>query len=360
MTRNLFFIAVALFFNMGAFAQDNIVKEGTRWLEFDTFADALAAAESEGKPIFLDCYTSWCGPCKQMATRVFPQKEIGDFLNERFVCIKIDMEKGEGPDLAERYGVRVYPTYLVIDPNGDMRHKVIGAIEGAGFIGVISEAFDDQKALGLKIDRFNAGERDREFMFNLTNSLSRIYDERAATVANELFRSLSDEERLSPDNWMLFAKADLSPSGSESDRYLHANIDAFRNSIGRNNVDERVSKPYLDKLRAVVARQDKTTTVADIDRMIEEMDALNLNIEKVLIVHANAAKLVLQGDMGVNGYKKLASDFVLTPESPFFLVYPARKNDMTETQIEAWEKWGNKIRATANDPALIKYLDSIL
>ena len=66
------------------------------------FADALKAAKKEKKKVFLDCYTSWCVPCAMMAKEIFPQKECGDMMNDKFVNIKIDMEKGEGVDLGGR------------------------------------------------------------------------------------------------------------------------------------------------------------------------------------------------------------------------------------------------------------------
>ena len=60
-----------------------------------TFQQAVEQAKSSKKKIFLDCYTSWCGPCKQMARNIFTQQVVGDFMNPSYVCIKIDMEKGE-------------------------------------------------------------------------------------------------------------------------------------------------------------------------------------------------------------------------------------------------------------------------
>lgn len=53
--------------------------------------------------VMIDCYTSWCGPCKMMAAKEFPKKEMGDYLNPKSVCMKMDMEKGEGPDVSKRY-----------------------------------------------------------------------------------------------------------------------------------------------------------------------------------------------------------------------------------------------------------------
>ena len=61
-----------------------------------TFDEALAKAKAEKKLVFVDCYTTWCGPCKMMTTKIFPMKEAGEFFNPRFVCVKFDMEQGEG------------------------------------------------------------------------------------------------------------------------------------------------------------------------------------------------------------------------------------------------------------------------
>ena len=63
------------------------------------FAEALEAAKSENKLVFMDCYTSWCGPCKLMASKEFVQEKAGEYFNPRFVSVKIDMEKGEGVEL---------------------------------------------------------------------------------------------------------------------------------------------------------------------------------------------------------------------------------------------------------------------
>lgn len=60
--------------------------------------EALEQAKAQGKMVFVDCYTTWCGPCKMMAEQVFPQKAAGDFFNARFVNVKFDMEKGEGKE----------------------------------------------------------------------------------------------------------------------------------------------------------------------------------------------------------------------------------------------------------------------
>ena len=67
-----------------------------------TFDEALAKAKAEKKLVFVDCYTTWCGPCKMMTTKIFPMKEAGEFFNPRFVCVKFDMEQGEWKELKNK------------------------------------------------------------------------------------------------------------------------------------------------------------------------------------------------------------------------------------------------------------------
>lgn len=103
-------------------------KDGIQFFH-GTWEEALAKAKEEEKVIFMDAYASWCGPCKMMSARVFPNKEVGDYFNEHFINVKIDMEKGEGPQLSQRYGVRAYPTLFFIDANGKVVGKNVGYLK---------------------------------------------------------------------------------------------------------------------------------------------------------------------------------------------------------------------------------------
>lgn len=106
-----------------------------------TFAEAKQAAQEESKPIFMDCYTTWCGPCKWMAANIFTQPKVAAFYNENFVCVSFDMEKGEGKDLAKQYNIRAYPTLLYLDGEGTLLQLQRGAPrEGADYIAKGEEA----------------------------------------------------------------------------------------------------------------------------------------------------------------------------------------------------------------------------
>ncbi len=93
-----------------------------------SFEEAKKAASAQNKIIFMDAFTVWCGPCKVLSNTTFKDKSVGEFFNKNFINIKVDMEKGEGPQLAMKYGVRAYPTLLFIDKNGKQVHSVLGLI----------------------------------------------------------------------------------------------------------------------------------------------------------------------------------------------------------------------------------------
>lgn len=84
-------------------------------IEFNhgSWAEIVSKAKAENKLIFIDFYTQWCGPCLNMAQNVFTQPEVGEFYNQNFVNAKIDAEHGEGRDLAKKYKIRFYPSYVL-------------------------------------------------------------------------------------------------------------------------------------------------------------------------------------------------------------------------------------------------------
>lgn len=83
-----------------------------------TFNNALKQAAVQHKYVFVDAYASWCGPCKLLKATTFHNKKAAAFYNANFVNISIDMEKGEGPQLAQTWGITAYPTLIVFTPSG--------------------------------------------------------------------------------------------------------------------------------------------------------------------------------------------------------------------------------------------------
>lgn len=156
--------------------------------EGTTLADAVAKAKAEGKKVFLDCFTSWCGPCKKMAREVFPQKNVGDYMNSRFVSIQIDMEKGEGPALAERLQVSAYPTFIIFNAEGGEIGRFLGGSEADEFLEKVKNASQDDGSAEMD-RRWENGERDEAFLLEYIESLGNAYKNKRA---NEVAQALLD------------------------------------------------------------------------------------------------------------------------------------------------------------------------
>ena len=92
-----------------------------------SYEESLKQANKKEKLIFIDCYTSWCGPCKKLSKEVFTAKPVKKYFDNNFINLKIDMEKGEGPKLSKQFGISSYPTLLLIDSDGNIVAKKIGA-----------------------------------------------------------------------------------------------------------------------------------------------------------------------------------------------------------------------------------------
>lgn len=72
-----------------AFAFKSDEASPVHWMSFE---EAVAKAKKEPRPIMIDIYTSWCGPCKLMAKNTFGDKQVADYLNKNFYCVKFDAE----------------------------------------------------------------------------------------------------------------------------------------------------------------------------------------------------------------------------------------------------------------------------
>ena len=93
-------------------------KQGNYFLTDERMKKVLKKAKKEKKLIFIDCYTSWCGPCKMLSSQVFTREDVGNQFNADFVNVKYDMEKdADGVMLKDKFEVKAFPTLVFVDPN---------------------------------------------------------------------------------------------------------------------------------------------------------------------------------------------------------------------------------------------------
>jgi thiol-disulfide isomerase/thioredoxin len=66
---------------------------GIKWTTGLTWQQVKAKAKKENKYIFVDCYATWCKPCKEMDVKVYTVDSVGEFLNKEFISVKVQMDQ---------------------------------------------------------------------------------------------------------------------------------------------------------------------------------------------------------------------------------------------------------------------------
>jgi len=91
--------------------------------------EARKQSAASGKPIFIDFFAVWCGPCKMLDAQTFSDEGVKALL-ARFVTVRIDVDKDEATSQA--YGVNAMPTLVAADADGKVLVRHIGFIPPAG------------------------------------------------------------------------------------------------------------------------------------------------------------------------------------------------------------------------------------
>lgn len=220
-----------------------------------TYEEALVAAKAENKCVFVDFYTQWCGPCKAMLKDVFPLKDVGDYLNQRFVCIKLDAEK-EGKVLAARFKVNAYPTFIGVDVNDNEVMRKVGGGNARDFIASIERQVNPEKTPDRLNERYDAGERTPELIEayaalkmneaagEMMSNMNGYWEKQKEVfrLVNEYFEGLNDEERLSGENLFVYMQYVQSPL-DEMARYMVAHREDFDPAVGPR-IAERIEEVY--------------------------------------------------------------------------------------------------------------------
>ncbi|PSL45687.1 thioredoxin-like protein [Chitinophaga niastensis] len=199
-------------------AQD---EKGIKFEQSLSWQQLQAKAKAENKYIFVDCYTTWCGPCKAMEKDVYPSDKLGAYLNDKFISVKMQMDtsKTDGNAVQKRYGdahaiqqqykITGYPTFLFFSPDGRLVHRGLGYRQVDDFIRLAGEANDPSKQYYTLMENYQHGKKDYTKMASLALITQEQGDQDLAnTIAgdyvNNYLDKLNEEELYTKENiWFM-------------------------------------------------------------------------------------------------------------------------------------------------------------
>lgn len=254
-----------------------IVTEGNVGIQFYSgeWEEIKKFAKQEGKMIFVDCYTEWCGPCKMLAKDVFPLQEVGDTINKYFIGYKVDMEKGEGLALKDEFEVAAFPTLVWTDSKGEVQHKSVGFIKEAKLIQVTSDVVAGKGLVSLQ-KTYEADVNHFENMLQYIYALHAAYEsDKVQDVLAHYYTTVEEDSMYTQDNFDLI---NFYMTNVEDPAFLFfdEHKDKYCEIFDAKKVNDKLYQAYLSYANSHFITREAGQNVVDHDGF----DAYKLLLEK--------------------------------------------------------------------------------
>ena len=342
-----------LIFSLYGFAQNGVAFENL------TLEQALTKAKETNKLVFVDCYTSWCGPCKKLSTEIFPQKMVGDYINKRFVCVKFDVEKEAYKYIAKQFEVHAYPTMLIIDSSGNLMDRVLGYQSADKLINAIERSFDKEKSLmGLR-EKYKNGDTSK---LNLTQYFSKIKSNNSAEaneVGERLYNSLSDEEKLSATYWYFYSNEKLTPDNSPRIEFIKKNYKTLCKNVGAEKVDRILLRNYQDNMKNAVS-ENPLISKKELKSMKKEFSSFPFACQDDLISMWNLASAA-QSKSVSELIKASEKEFKFLCSNMYFwgVITDIIRKIGSQDEKNQWIEICDRIKSNTNDSTYLLVLNAI-
>ncbi len=259
----------------------------TKSIHFETtpFADIKLKAKKENKLIFIDAFTSWCGPCKWMAKNVFTNDTVADYFNAQFINAQFDMEKGEGKEIAKLYEVSCFPNLLFIDGDGKLVHRGAGASDAKTFIQLAKDAFNPEKRFSKFAEEYESKKTDPAFLASYIAAVSKtcLFFEDAV---QDYFKTQKDENLSNRANWNMIRDYTSNYTSSEF-IYLLNNTATFNKAYTADSVRSKIVEVFLNGGYSII--YSKESKSSDYKRYIDEIKKINFAAQDEVVFKLDMA-----------------------------------------------------------------------
>jgi len=258
-----------------------------------TWEQTKEKAKAEQKLIFVDCYATWCKPCKEMDKNVYTNTEVGNLINGKFISLRLQMDSSKmdeeyikrlyplAREFAVKYKVIALPTLLFFAPNGEALDKKIGSQTVAEFIEMVKEVENPNKQLYTQVKECRSGVFRYDSMPQLINKLRQYGEDSLASEIAKMYMhnyldKLNDGQFCTIDNILFFHyNANIITS---TDRIFSFYFNkpvivdsvAQRKGYARSRVNYIITKNDIMPFINDAARKDGDPNWSEIEKIVKE------------------------------------------------------------------------------------------
>lgn len=181
------------------------------------WSEILMKAKAEHKFIFVDCYATWCAPCKAMDKEIYTIDSVGKFMNGHFINVKVQMDRtpednelvsswyNDAAVLQRQFNINAYPTYLFFTNEGKVIHRGEGFVDVVAFVQLAKDALEPRKQYYTLLKNYEQGKMAYSEMPILANEEYQLgYREKASEIAinymHGYLETLDDQQFLTKGN----------------------------------------------------------------------------------------------------------------------------------------------------------------
>lgn len=167
-----------------------------------SYQEGFEKARQNNQLLFVDVFTTWCGPCKILSSNVFPDEELGDVMNQSFVNIKVDGDDESNYGMMEQFEVSAFPTMLLIDPRTDRVRKIEGYVQADEIIREANYALDPESSPVAHSKREFENDPSRNNHRSLIESMLNDREMNDESLSKEAFSYVDQYPKLDLENDM--------------------------------------------------------------------------------------------------------------------------------------------------------------
>ena len=246
----------------------SVTAQGINFEKVD-WESVKAKAKASNMPIFVDTYASWCEPCKWMDSNTFSEEEVGTFFKDNYVSYKLNIEKGEGLNFAQKYSITSYPTMLYFNSDGELVHRIIGAYKAEDLIEKSKDALLPENQIYTLKKEFEAEKGNPAFLRKYADALKRVGEDYMYIA--DIYIDLVGIESLVKEEHFGVLEHCINDYNHAAYRYVVANKSDFIIGLGSDRIDSYLDAAFNVRCFEIIENGSEQTVIRAFLKDVKEI-----------------------------------------------------------------------------------------